>query len=291
MPKIKTMDMKFLDQVFQMEQGYVLDFSDRTIGIFFDEELNIDIFDPSYAVNGTSKAKRVRCLLQTVDAATAVRVLDALWTYRAALKSSRGETESVLNAHGRLLALTDAMQGKGAQPTSALFGQPPVPVHDQRTLQHLRAELLQVSGLAPQQRGYAYEAFLTKLFNAYGLKARDGFRNRGEQIDGSFELDGEIYLVEAKWHAAKIGVAELFAFQGKIDQKAAWARGLFISDSGFTEEGIYAFGRGKRLICMDGLDLSDALEKALPINHVISRKVRHAAETGHSFGRVRDLFT
>ncbi len=290
MPKIKTMDMKFLDQVFQMEQGYVLDFSDRTIGIFFDEELNIDIFDPSYAVNGTSKAKRVRCLLQTVDAATAVRVLDALWTYRAALKSSRGETESVLNAHGRLLALTDAMQGKGAQPTSALFGQPPVPVHDQRTLQHLRAELLQVSGLAPQQRGYAYEAFLTKLFNAYGLKARDGFRNRGEQIDGSFELDGEIYLVEAKWHAAKIGVAELFAFQGKIDQKAAWARGLFISDSGFTEEGIYAFGRGKRLICMDGLDLSDALEKALPINHVISRKVRHAAETGHSFGRVRDLF-
>jgi len=290
MPKIKTMDMKFLDQVFQMEQGYVLDFSDRTIGIFFDEELNIDIFDPSYAVNGTSKAKRVRCLLQTVDAPTAVRVLDALWTYRAALKSSRRETESVPNAHGRLLALTDAMQGMGAQPTSALFGQPPVPVHDQRTLQHLRAELLQVSGLAPQQRGYAYEAFLTKLFNAYGLKARDGFRNRGEQIDGSFELDGEIYLVEAKWHAAKIGVAELFAFQGKIDQKAAWARGLFISDSGFTEEGLYAFGRGKRLICMDGLDLSDALEKALPINHVISRKVRHAAETGHSFGRVRDLF-
>lgn len=85
-------------------------------------------------------------------------------------------------------------------------------------------------------------------------------------------------------------MAELFAFQGKIDQKAAWARGLFISDSGFTEEGLYAFGRGKRLICMDSLDLSDALEKALPINHVISRKVRHAAETGHSFGRVRDLF-
>lgn len=51
--------MKFLDQVFQMEQGYVLDFSDRTIGIFFDEELNIDIFDPSYTVNGTSKAKRL----------------------------------------------------------------------------------------------------------------------------------------------------------------------------------------------------------------------------------------
>lgn len=290
MPKIKSTDMKFLDEVFQMEQGYVLDFSDRTIGTFFADELNIDISDPIYATGGTSKAKRVRCLLQTVDAQTAVRVLDALWTHRAALKAANGESENVFNAHGRLLALTDVLQGKGAQPASALFGQPPIPVYDQRTLQHLRAELHQVSTLAPQQRGYAYEAFLTKLFNAYGLKARDGFRNRGEQIDGSFELDGEIYLVEAKWHAAKIGVAELFTFQGKIDQKAAWARGLFISDSGFSDEGLHAFGRGKRLICMDGLDLSDALEKSLPINHVISRKVRHAAETGHSFARVRDLF-
>lgn len=290
MPKIKALDMKFLDEVFKMEGGYVLDFSDRTMASFFSDELNIDIYDVRYAVNGTSKAKRLRCFLQTVDAQTAVRVLDALWTYRAALRTRSGEEEQVFNAHGRLLALTDLLQGKGAQPTSALFGQPPVPIYDHWTLQHLKADLLLVSTLAPHERGYAFEAFLNKLFNAYGLKAREGFRNRGEQIDGSFELEGEIYLVEAKWHAARIGVAELFTFQGKIDQKAAWARGLFISDSGFTEEGLHAFGRGKRLVCMDGLDLSDALDKALPINHVISRKVRHAAETGHSFARVRDLF-
>ncbi|QSI33313.1 DUF3644 domain-containing protein [Variovorax sp. RKNM96] len=290
MPKIKAVDMKFLDEVFQMESGYVLDFSDRTMASFFSDELNVDIYDVRYATDGTSKAKRLRCFLQTVDAQTAVRVLDALWTYRAALRARSGEPEQVFNAHGRLLALTDLLQGKGAQPTSALFGQPPVPVYDHRTLQHLKADLLRVSTLAPHERGYAFEEFLSKLFNAYGLKAREGFRNRGEQIDGSFELEGEIYLVEAKWQAARIGVAELFTFQGKIDQKAAWARGLFISDSGFTEEGLHAFGRGKRLVCMDGLDLNDALERALPINHVISRKVRHAAETGHSFGRVRDLF-
>ena len=290
MPKIKALDMKFLDEVFQMENGYVLDFSDRTMASFFSDELNVDIFDPQYAVNGTSKAKHLRCFLQTVDAQTAVRTLDALWTYRAALRASSGKTEQVFNAHGRLLALTDLLQGKGPEPTSALFGQAPVPIYDQRTLQHLKADLLRVSTLTPHERGYAFESFLSKLFNAYGLKAREGFRNRGEQIDGSFDLDGEIYLVEAKWHAARIGAAELFTFQGKIDQKAAWARGLFISDSGFTEEGLHAFGRGKRLVCMDGLDLSDALDKALPINHVISRKVRHAAETGNAFGRVRDLF-
>ena len=221
MPKIKTIDMKFLDEVFQMEGGYVLDFNDRTMASFFSDELNIDIYDVQYAVEGTSKAKRLRCFLKTVDAETAVRVLDALWTYRAALRAKSGEAERVLNAHGRLLALTDLLQGKGAQPTSALFGQPPVLIHDFRTLQHLKAELLQVSTLKPHERCYAFEVFLSKLFNAYGLNAREGFRNRGEQIDGSFELEGDIYLVEAKWHAAKIGVAELFTFQGKIDQKAA----------------------------------------------------------------------
>jgi len=290
MPKIKALDMTFLDEVFQMESGYVLDFSDRTMALFFSDELNIDIYDVRYAVNGTSKAKRLRCFLQTVNAQTAVRVLDALWTYRGAQRATSSATEKVFNAHGRLLALTDILQGGGAQPTSALFGRPPVPIYDDRTLQHLKADLLRVSTLAPHERGYAFETFLSKIFNAYGLKARDGFRNRGEQIDGSFELEGEIYLVEAKWHATRIGAAELFTFQGKIDQKAAWTRGLFISDSGFTDEGLFAFGRAKRLVCMDGLDLSDALDRALPINHVISRKVRHASETGYSFGRVRDLF-
>ena len=65
MPKIKTLDMKFLDEVFQMESGYVLDFSDRTMAAFFSDELNVDIYDMRYAIDGTSKAKRLRCFLQT----------------------------------------------------------------------------------------------------------------------------------------------------------------------------------------------------------------------------------
>ena len=76
MPKIIALDMKFLDEVFQMESGYVLDFSDRTMASFFSDELNIDIYDVRYAANGTSKAKRLRYFLQTVDAQTAVTVLE-----------------------------------------------------------------------------------------------------------------------------------------------------------------------------------------------------------------------
>ena len=84
-------------------------------------------------------------------------------------------------------------------------------------------------------------------------------------------LGNETYLLEAKWQGAQCGNGDLHAFHGKVEQKAAWARGLFISYSGFTEEGLDAFGRGKRVICMDGWDLSEALSEHAP--SVESRKV------------------
>lgn len=51
-----------------------------------------------------------------------------------------------------------------------------------------------------------------------------------------------------------------------MEQKAAWTRGLFIIHSSFTKDGLHAFGRGKRAVCMDGLDLHEALERRLPLN-------------------------
>jgi len=77
---------------------------------------------------------------------------------------------------------------------------------------------------------------------------------------------------------------------GKLEQKAAWARGLFVSYNGFTAEGLTAFGSGKRLICMDGRDIFDALSGQIPLKSVLERKVRRAAETGQPFVPVRDLF-
>jgi predicted protein tyrosine phosphatase len=150
--------------------------------------------------------------------------------------------------------------------------------------------LIAFAKLEPHARGYAFETLLRDLFNVFGLQAREPFRLRGEQIDGSFVLQGETYLIEAKWQADKTGVADLHTFHGKLEQKAAWTRGLFVSNSGFTEDGLVAFGKGKRVICMDGLDLYETLSRELPLNHVLESKVRRAAETGLPFARVRELF-
>jgi hypothetical protein len=51
-----------------------------------------------------------------------------------------------------------------------------------------------------------------------------------------------------------------------------------------------AFGRGKRVICMDGLDLYDLLDLAITLEQALDLKVRRAGETGLPFLRIRDLF-
>ena len=288
MSNIRSIDMMFLNDIFEMNSGYVLNFSDRTFAQFFAEELNIDIDDTIYAQTGNSKGKRLRSFLQIVDKQTVVKTLKVLWEYREALRHHVSQADTIDNAHGRFLELINRLEGK--VDNVSLSGQAPVPAFDRPKLVQLKESLYSLSKLAPQDRGYAFERFLKEFFNVYGLEAQEPFRLRGEQIDGSFLLASETYLLEAKWQSQVTGVADLHIFHGKIEQKAAWTRGLFVSNSGFTEEGLAAFGRGKRLICMDGLDIYETLNREIPLNHVLDRKVRHAAETGSPFIRVRDLF-
>ena len=60
MSDLKTLDKQILEALFKMESGYVLDFSDRTIGEFFQDELEIDFFDERYNYASGSKANRMR---------------------------------------------------------------------------------------------------------------------------------------------------------------------------------------------------------------------------------------
>lgn len=127
------------------------------------------------------------------------------------------------------------------------------------------------------------------MFDAYGMAPRASFRLKGEQIDGSFVLGEQTYLLEARWRNERVDVETLRAFNAKEEDKARWSRGLIISQSGFTTDGLHAFGRGKSVVCMDGLDLHEVLSGPLDLTEVIRAKVRCAAETGVAFVRVRDL--
>jgi hypothetical protein len=148
----------------------------------------------------------------------------------------------------------------------------------------------EVAALPPQKRGYAFEKFLDLSFSLYGLSPRKSFRLTGEQIDGSVQLDHTTYLIEAKWQEGLIGHHELQAFAGTLAGKATWARGLYISYSGFSSDGIRAFERSpKSLICLSGDELRYILSHDLDLARVLLLKARYAAETGQVFVPVEEL--
>lgn len=286
MSSLRLVDLSLIDEILRGgDKGYILDFSDRTFGDFFARELDIDIDAPEYKDEGVSKGKRLRCFLGKVDDGTAARALRVLWEHREALRGPAAP-DPLIRAAGQYTALIAQLEGSGpSTPVNVVTAPAIVAIEFDR----FRARLIAIRDLPPQQRGYDFESFLQDLFNAFRLSAREPFRLVGEQIDGSFELAGETYLIEAKWLARKVGVADLGAFHAKLDQKALWARGLFISFHGFTEVGLDAFGRGRRIVGMDGRDIHEALSRGIAIDRLLSLKVRHAAETGQIFAPIDKL--
>jgi hypothetical protein len=121
--KLKIQDLRLFNLVFESDPGWILDFSNRTLSAFFDEELNIDIDDECYKEEGTSKAKRVRCLLKQVDRETALRVLDTLWRYK--METMPEQAEQSRNDWLALISRlknTDADTAKGDRPVQAWHG-------------------------------------------------------------------------------------------------------------------------------------------------------------------------
>jgi len=158
-------------------------------------------------------------------------------------------------------------------------------------LTKLREDLLIVSKLDPQQRGFAFEKFLNALFALFGLAPRNSFRLVGEQIDGSFQINADTYLVEAKWQAKPTAQDDLLIFRGKVEAKSTWARGLFISHSGFADDGLTAFSRGKatNIVGMSGQDLYFILSGEISLVDAVNQKARRAAETGAFFVPIFDI--
>ncbi|MBK6896077.1 MAG: abortive infection family protein [Alphaproteobacteria bacterium] len=92
MPKLKLTEIETLEDAFNTGNGagYVLDFSDRTFGLFFEEEFNVDIDAEKYRQNGSSKGKRLKSFIEQENSKIVARVLRTLWDYRASILEKRG---------------------------------------------------------------------------------------------------------------------------------------------------------------------------------------------------------
>lgn len=158
-------------------------------------------------------------------------------------------------------------------------------------LKELHDTFLSLEKLPPQQKGFEFERLLNELFDLFDLQPRGSFRLQGEQIDGSLDFENHTYLIEAKFQKKPVGQEDLLVFREKVEGKATWSRGIFISISGFTEDGLVAFSRGRptNLIAINGQDLYFILDGQMKLDDAIKLKARRAAETGEVMVPVQQL--
>jgi hypothetical protein len=142
-----------------------------------------------------------------------------------------------------------------------------------------------------QQRGYALERIIGTMLDSQGLRPRLSYRIQGEQIDGSFRVERQYFLLEAKWHSKPKSASDIYDLQGKVEGKLRGTLGVFISLSGFTEKTPETLVRGKALtvILFDQDDFEAALSPDIGFLHILDAKLRAAAEQGVAFFPFRSI--
>ena len=278
MGNIEYIEKDYFEELFGMRTGYVLDFSNRGFQEFVFEKIHLDIYAK---YQGLSKAKILRRIISDYDNVTVGKLLLELMRYMQAkgmvTDENKANFQKCAEIGNRLIGknVTVKRSAQTSSPKST------VPIVDYDSL---LKELTNISSHSdtPQSRGFAFEKYLKKLFEDYNLEPRGSFKIVGEQIDGSFILHNEVYLLEAKWTNKKIDKADLVVFNEKVSSKSGFTRGLFISFSGFSDEALTTFanGRNVRIVLMTVQELAIALSRKLDFTKVLSAKVRALAEEG-----------
>lgn len=93
MSTLKPRERAILEKVFEMESGYVLDFSDRTMEAFFAEEFDIELYDSKYDLDlpSKSKANRLRGILRVEEDALVGNIILKLIDYAETIALTRGD--------------------------------------------------------------------------------------------------------------------------------------------------------------------------------------------------------
>jgi hypothetical protein len=276
MSDLTAVEKRKLEKFLGMSSGWVLDFSDRSFAEFVQDSTGRNIFDSRYEYKSNSKANRLRAFWQKEDNATVGKLIKDLLD----ISEDAGPTKEVCR-----LIVSRLLNG-AQQPTSSPVTESSQPSQVRRhshALAELREEFSRLAVESDRNKaGLALEQLLNRLFALFELKPRQPFRVVGEQIDGSFELDNQTYLLESKWEKQALSEAPLLVFRGKIEGKSTFTRGVLIALNDITAQARDAITRGKApsFFVMNGHDLMMILSEAISLTDFLRKRVRLLAEEG-----------
>jgi len=178
--KLKRSEKTRIDKALDMDEGYVLDFSNRTIEIYFEDEFSLDFYDDQFAKNGDSKAKRLRTILELRSGPQAAHILRNLWDHRSTLSmySTRGDPDTEAAIKDQFFGVISRLEGD----TGAIDLKPFETFEQSNTLYELLQSIERdIRADKPQAAIDRLHLFCVKRFR-YLLKSRGISSSRDEPL-------------------------------------------------------------------------------------------------------------
>lgn len=174
-------------------------------------------------------------------------------------------------------------------PDTAPVPPPPNLAETRRKLELLRLRFYSLASQADRNAaGTAFQRLFGELLELFGLSPKPAYRVIGEEIDGHFVLNHEIYLLETKWESGPLSEAPLLAFRGKVEGKSKISRGVFVAANGYTAACLTAIRVGKQpnFFLLDGYDIAQVLEGHIDLDVLLREKLRVFAAKGDVLARI-----
>lgn len=285
MATINFDEKRLIEDVFQVQQGRVLDFTNRTFEEFMKDVVSYNVY-AKYP--GLSKAKIIRAFIEDESDAYVGKLLAKLIKYMSDYgfvnDDNRSKVERLnelaTKKLGRTKRVTTKPQ-KASIPTTA----------SKIDYDALKSELQQLHQITSKQaRGFAFEKLIVNIFSQFGLDPRASYRTEHDQIDGSFKLDGHTVLVEAKYREKIIPKDDLVLFSNKLSTKSYFTKGLFLTYSEVDKNAILEYNNhSSRFIIMTVAELYCMCEYHISLEDILRKKFRALDEEGLVFKHYNEL--
>ncbi len=269
-------EKQLIESVFGMSSGYLLDFTNREFEEFMKDVVQYNIYTK---YPGLSKAKMFREFLKDETEPYVGKSIVMLLNH---MKDNGMITEDIKKRTDRLYELGTKLLGKN-QAQSKSKQQNPVPENKlDIDFDSLNTALLAIESISsPQAKGYAFEKYLNNLFKAFNLDPHASYRTGYDQIDGSFVLEGNTVLIEAKYRTNAIPKDDLILFSRKIETKSHFPKGLFITYSPVDSKAIDFFtDRSARIIVLTVEELFIMCQNKYSLPELLKAKFRTLDEKG-----------
>ena len=274
MAQLSFAEKQLIETVFGMSGGYVLDFSNREFEEFMKDVVSYNIYQ---RYPGLSKAKMLRKFIEDETDVYVGKMLILLINYMKTSGKDYGVSATNIN---KLYELGEKKLGK--RPVTYKKSNTKIEDNSNIDFEKLKSQLLDIDKLETQQKkGYAFERYITDLMNVFSLEPRASYRTENDQIDGSFMLNGNTVLIEAKYRNTQINKDALILFSEKVARKSSFSRGVFITLSKPLDQAINYFDdRAPRFVIVTVEELFLLCERKQSLKDLLVKKFRYLDETG-----------